>query len=797
MASNQESLRWILYSRRLGKDSEGWEILRQEQVEVEPLGDDLLVSSDISPQEKGEVLEGRLRVVQAALESIGENCVKEQYGFELPVDGNTSRVVSYIELLDEYRVVSSSVTTQIEEIEGRYEEGKALLRDSWKRKEMSEGKYRHLVRNKRLKCEDQMSPLADRRREVGRMKNLVLGKAVIDLFSVDEEGKASDLLRQFPQILDELNRNLVQQSEGGVAENFSRRKPVDYFADELSRYFLTTEDSSKFHGYRYKGSTRPVSTLEDCQILGSLLRMRLDTESCSNNPETQRQLTDLSSGCLQFLIHRARYLSSGISDEKLPILSLIYDLSTVVAVDGRGYFIERAIEYIDQQFDGLTSSHQVRSEVCSLAKSQAECMGDVYGEFGKYESKFLYDGRDISSLAEESLDTIAGIYKRDEFRIAGGFVTINRIVRKHSDVSPWGKFRTPGKVMEYFGEPYKRGMRGVNDRYGQFTQKEMNRILKTLGPDGDIFTGIISIDLSTILHRSSPGLSGESYPYPELRSDKDYRNKFKILKRSYESCSRAFNERFDHRSMGDFIRDYTLLFWADSGKDKEQVDRENDFLWGQVLDDSMWFVSPRGDRYRSRDDYEQEAKGIESITFRIDKDEPRHHIVEVRLSEIPKPIYFWLDTNRALMLDRDFNRASGERVPIAIEPDEVSGITNMFLRRLHLITSGLLSKPTVRVGPPSEEARLLEYKRAHYRILRSTRKRRYHMESRSAEMHALEIMDEYGIDIFAEIRRRWKLGTLRPDEYMTFVRESILAEISKDMMPNELVYDSELIKIPI
>ena len=70
------------------------------------------------------------------------------------------------------------------------------------------------------------------------------------------------------------------------------------------------------------------------------------------------------------------------------------------------------------------------------------------------------------------------------------------------------------------------------------------------------------------------------------------------------------------------------------------------------------------------------------------------------------------------------------------------------------------------------------------------------MQSAGARGHAQEILEVYGIDIYAEIRRRRRIGILLPHEFLTFVRESVPDRDLRNMLPNELLFDPIKIKIP-
>lgn len=89
-----------------------------------------------------------------------------------------------------------------------------------------------------------------------------------------------------------------------------------------------------------------------------------------------------------------------------------------------------------------------------------------------------------------------------------------------------------------------------------------------------------------------------------------------------------------------------------------------------------------------------------------------------------------------------------------------------------------------------EGGRIFEFKRAHYNTLRAER---YKMEYRGeVKKHADEILTIYGIDIFKEMERRWKLGALDRRYHLTFVKE--VARGTSEQ-PNDIVYKPELLKI--
>jgi len=220
----------------------------------------------------------------------------------------------------------------------------------------------------------------------------------------------------------------------------------------------------------------------------------------------------------------------------------------------------------------------------------------------------------------------------------------------------------------------------------------------------------------------------------------------------------------------------------------DNIERQNVGLTKVILDNSKWFVSPRGDRFSQERDIEIGSKGISSIVFRIDKKYPREHKVFVTLDVSSKPFVFWVDKEGKLLNE--------DRGTLTLDATQKQLLTNVVLRRLYLITSGDLSKyEELEFGEESMLGRIFEWKRAHYREypIGSI----YTLGSEGAKVHAKEIKEDYGIDIWEEIRRRRKVGTLAEGQVMTFVREvSPRDEVGNELVtPNELPFDPEWVPL--
>ena len=223
-------------------------------------------------------------------------------------------------------------------------------------------------------------------------------------------------------------------------------------------------------------------------------------------------------------------------------------------------------------------------------------------------------------------------------------------------------------------------------------------------------------------------------------------------------------------------------------QDLLNLERRNKILWREVLNNSMWFVSPRGDRFSSKGDQEMSEQDVKSITFNTEKRYPREHKVTCRYED-GEIDFYWLDVNQNLLNEN--------RELLLGDPRTIGKLADIFLQRLYYITSGVLSqKEDVEQKEEGLGGIKFEYRRAHYRIIKSTPGRRITMESRAAITHAREILEDYGINIYKETKRRREAGTLKPEEYLTFVREVSPKEVAENVLPNEIVFDPGLLTIP-
>jgi hypothetical protein len=272
---------------------------------------------------------------------------------------------------------------------------------------------------------------------------------------------------------------------------------------------------------------------------------------------------------------------------------------------------------------------------------------------------------------------------------------------------------------------------------------------------------------------------------PFEKRERDFQTRAKVIKVS--SSTKEMKEHF-------LTSDYLASFWYeelgdDARRTIERTERENVHLWREVLDNPIWFVSPRGDKFIGEDDPQLVSKAIESLTVRIDKAHPREHKVILMIAQVQEPLEFWLDTNRQLL--------NSSRRLVNVDTAVMQVFTNALLKRLYYITSGLLSTDQEQERKIAGEGDKVPYRRAYYRIMESTDTRPITMRSPGAQTHAKEVLEEYGIDIYNEIQRRRDARTLRPDQYLTFVRETGGENFARNVLPNIIKYDPMAIDIPV
>lgn len=733
-------------------------------IEVTPRDDRWLLSKERTWEEIDRVLEGRLQGIQPQLTDFeGEpSSFAKNYGLERPAGGNMARFLAYAGMVDEYRLVEESSSRAAENIRQRYEEEKQGLREKMK---PSSGKYQASVWELRARCEPEIVVHSDKAKEAEDVKNLILRKAVMDVFSVENNATETGeplAIQQFIKLISEAREAMAQSPTG-----FKERDPISYFGESLAGYLRTTRDTGLFSKYSYRYSPDIIRNLKDCEVLENVLGMAVGK---SNTGDEIPELQPLGDAFIKFLVNRASYLSS-VRGGECHYLPLMCDLITAAGYCNKTWVLEGISSVVDRNFNSLVASGKLDGEVKQTLKRWGEQWETMY----RRTEETLAD----SEVVSEEVKKISMSSEYQFLQLA----TINSLIESYSDYLNITKLKSVVRLRSQFvkeGKKYEKWwsllIEPVSYLANQSCECSMSGVLAKLCRVVTFPIDEGKMDDATKIYR---GVNNGVEIAPEVKI-----SAFEKI----QKMKAQVNEKRTREMEAGIINYYLACFFDTYHTTSEEVSRENKYLWDQVLNNPIWFVSPRGDRFRVERDPELAEYAIEALTFRIDPAKPREHQVQLTIGGLDEPITFWLDTKGNLL---DYNRAL-----VVFDPVIKERFENVVLKRMYTITSGLLREDSERTGVGEfENGRDEMYRRAHYRVLSSTERRKITMESYGAQVHAGLIKKIYGIDIFEEARRRRAIGTLRQDQYLTFVQESVPTVRGKLMLPNELRYDPELVVI--
>lgn len=693
-------------------------------IPVKPLDDTWLAAPEREWGEIDQVIEGRLSGFQQN-RLTGENISLPQ-----------ARLLAYADMMNEQQLLQQSLNAKAEELKGKYEKEK-LGKKVYLRNRLYQTKYApEINRYTRELIKEQ------------RITSLILRKAVMEMFSPPDE--AGLLLGNIPAIIEDMPD--------------TERKGVRQLLNHVADYLQETKDKDLYTRYHYRKSPDLAKKHTDVQVLTSALEMVL-------NPEYER----LAKSYFVFLKNRSQQTPE-FGAEPYPRLSLLYDTLVAGFASANMQVLQKIgpdiIEgiyspilkrnYIDQEVERLVTAHRVAHK---SVKELAEAMGS---KAAHYFSIMGFLPADKVPLPIEQ------ILASDDLRIEEGLVTITN--RAHGlDIGGLEKqIPTIGKILKLFAEKNSRAI-------GRYTQEEFGRMREIdvyllMLPRRQVNNKLgVEEDLTIYLLNHINHVHDTSRPGPELGfTTESWRKERQTV---VDGINIAPGDKTEH-----LLSNYFLYNWQQEKSNSDQRERQNEHLRREILDKSVWFVSPRGDRFVSERDEELKDKEISSITFHPDAKYPREHRVTMKLTGDFEPIRLWLDTNGKLL--------KGDRTPLGLDTAYYQILNNVILKRLFVITSGILSTSEDQEYEESEAERLpIAWRRAHYRIYKAGS--RFTMQSEGAQEHAREILQVYGIDIYKEIKRRQEIGTLLPNQVLTFVREIApkLPSGQEDTKPNELPFD--------
>jgi hypothetical protein len=768
-------------------------------VEVTPIPDRVLVDPKTAPELVDELIEAKVQSLFQAIYDEDDSYIAASYGLEgARIDADEARLMAFIDLVDEYRLLENSHARKVKEYERQAGRPRKRRRRT---KELpvvgSSGESEETPRQKAIRLRDEH---ARRVEEARQIQNLILDRAILDLFSVTDNHSYSGIpivLHQLDQSIEGLMKAMVGNQDVRF-EHLKERNPVDYFFTSLARRLASVgeDDIVLFQRYSYKSSPEPVREAADCEVLATTLEYALKGDTISEDRETRRHLRAIGTAYFTFLGRRALYLSKGGAEDTYPLLTLMYD--QIIAAHYRGNpEISRGItDHLNRYFRSLATAKVVGPEVKALSDRIKNQYFDlitkgIVDPEDTFSPEDLDDSRrEVEIRAVEVPDELFSYLESEEMTIVYGILSRYSFGRLSSRDYLAMRQCKPGPALVAAMLSLELGVASKRDLLDfMLVYNVKAQAVRTRGA-GQIKAYALFGDIAEFAQKNIENLSDADL------AEFGYLN---VEDESWgEETARRLAAFYDeNKTLGD--SELTTAFFLIYGSrvlqerldPRDRVQAENAYLAAEILDNQEWFVSPRGDRFRSVGDKEMADYLIDAMTFRMDSSYPREYMIQVKFAGIEKPFEFWFDIHKNLL--------GPSRQPLIADCVLRAQFLNIVLKRLYFITSGILSKPG---GEPQDEAAAGSdqpeiYRRAHWRHLRSTPARPITLETHSAQKHAREVREDYGIDIFAEIKRRRSVGTLLPDEFITYVRESRPSREADPLVPNDLVYVPELMTLPL
>ncbi len=740
-----------------------------EEIDVSVADLNWLTSSERTWEEVDRVLEGHLQGIEQSLKNKGpESPLAKRYGIEEEVSAPASRILAYATLLDTHSLMEVAHSIRIGELKEEFEEEKAKIDQGSGGRFKKDKKKRELFQQKYKPRRDRSSVEIAKER---RLQELILRKAVMDIFSPNEESKLP--LSTLPRIMPEF-----QKEDGSLPSE------VASLIDRLTDYLQTTDDKSLFDRYHYKKSKGIVRTSEDTKVLRDSLRSALDPEILGLSPELQERFSRLGKSYFVFLRNRVLHREKVPGLDQYPRLSLLYDTLTSAFSSKNTNVIQKSgTSIVEKYFEDMSTGFGIGAEVDRAAKQLEQSYTPVVEWADKMSIPRIKKWEEVITFlnVHEIPNVIKELYLTDEFRIYSGFICLTTYLNKISSDRIVEQFDAP----EVLRDRISRALRNYipQEKAIQRIKVDMLRNIVLNLPihlylhSHDITEDLMVYSNAHLLSSRDSGKVKHTRYYPEGAKEENLFKMWRFLEKESTSAN----------SRAKYLRLNINHFWGKERKKIKTIEGQNANLKGDIQNRSVWFVAPiRGDRFSSGRDIELGAKGIKSVQFNIDRTRPREHKVTINFEEGVETYEFWLDQEGILRSE------TGVLQSLDTATNQI--LTNLILKRLWFITSGELSKYTdaESSGIVEDESPVFVWRRAHYRI--------YGVGGRKfTNEHAEEIKSTYGIDLANENRRRQKIGVLLPNQYMTFVSEVIPDNWTEEMKvaPNELPFDPAWVPVKI
>lgn len=772
----------VWYNPRTGERLESVYTVADE-FEAQCLDINYLTAPETTPEEIDGVLEGELQGYQLHFRDPKDSSIAEKLDVEKPLKPQTARFAGYISLLNEYQ--------------GQENHHASLINQAAQARNIQLEEIQQKVNHKELKKYQAEAHKIEAER-IYRIQAQIHGEHITTLGKVKSNILRKFVMEQFSPIAssDEylLNPDSIRDIVEDYQDNETFTSQAHVFIDQAIQFMKNTNDRHLYSTYSYKEKGALIRNLEEAKVLENVLRLAYNPTPFGSFALNTRY-HELGKAFLSFTTKQALIKSNryGAFSENFSLLSFAYDILNVTQAIKNPAFSENIGTILEKVLGDAMVSPQARVEMQALTRLYANRLTTLF-------ENNISDLEKITAHKVPVPQDFVKFFLSDCFRMTSGFEMYAPPNKLVNSAVPWKKEEHIQQFFERFSVIRNQAMAKLRSKYAKYVGGRSLYLLAdgVNAPAGislDLAdTGFMSSDLSKFITVKEGKTTLPPQAPDWLKKRFELIDSFDPEKMRFSSVLRILEQvEPPGRSLDEFesgiLYSYNVWHFNDIEKQTNSeytraLHTENDQLWFDVKHKSKWFISPRGDQFRAEFDRELHNLEIESVTFNIDRQYPREHSVELMLEGVSKPIMLWLDTNNRL-LDRNHQLLDA---PAFLKLE----LTNLLLKRLNYITSGILADQPNRKryeitpwdGPD------FTYSRACYVTLSDPR---YTMTSDSALIHADEILEDYNINIWEVMQERRDLKLIEEWQYLTFRRESEPLVKPEGKIPsNIIIYKPEL-----
>ena len=754
-----------------------WDVEIEIPMSTVPLSNEWLVRHQEDLDGVNSVIDGQLKGIQLSIHDHENSSYAQKYGIDSPLRPTTERLMSYLILYDEYDTLNANSDRKAKSIREEYDREKDKINQDVQAKKIRASGRIRAIRQLQDTFFPRIRQHTDRSEQAKIIQELILRRAALDFLGIPVEDQVSAEPQDstppkiffFPQAIEDAHT--------------IQKDTLNDFMNGLSQYLEKTKDPALFTRYRYKYSHGLTRNFQDCEVLDRIMTMILNPSQLVSDQEAFSPIQQLGESSLVFLKHRAEYLSRTHQGETLQ-LALVYDLINSSLSGNKPEVIQGLPDQIDQLYGDEQDKRILMQQ-----------LSQRFSDYSRGLQQFTDANPDFIEAIMMILNTAHSDRVREALELLPPPEELKKIL-----------LDDPGLTIDTFAV-----LLGLRD-HKNFTHpvlqsKILNQLLKQFNGDLEKFFAKNNRELLPIFRYAS------LYPYYLLYHSSDVkttiRNTFNVnldllnemhaqrgtisptsLAERMKRLKQSYDEIKGNTSVhlpSIFLTEYFRYFIPDESPHSERrQSRENEYLWREVTDNFIWFVSPRGDLFPADKDKEQEVRGIDKIKFRMHREHPREYSAEITFSQIDEPITLWFDTHKRIL--------DGDHRQLNVDPQAMASFSNFLLKRLYYITSGILSQDQEQHPVDYGDEPNFSYRRAHFTILKDPR---FHMQSAQARRHAIELLEQFNINLKKEQERRQDLQMMPRTAHLTFTRESVPVIQDRNILPNVLTYKGELIEIPV